>query len=55
MKCLEPQNLINFQWVEFEGIIKVPRLLAIIIVSRVCSDQNGYNKNNMVRSVLSYG
>ena len=55
MKRFNPKKIINFQWVEFEGIIKVPRLLAIIIVSRVCSDQKGYNKYTMVRSVLSYG
>ena len=44
-----------FSGVEFEGIIQVLRLSAIIIVSSVCSDQNCYNQNNMGRSVLNYG
>ena len=53
LKCFDPENFINFQWVQFEGIIQVPRLLAIIKVSRVCSNQNCDKKNNMVKSVLN--
>ena len=53
LKCFYPGNFINLQWVQLEGIIQVPRLLAIVIVSRVCSNQNFYKKNNMVKSVLN--